>query len=357
MTRSTRQEDLVAVLCGLLVLFGLLLDGYYHATDPGLESFWTPWHAVFYAGFAMTAGWFGWMAVRRNPGHGNLLSWAPIGYRHALIGVGIFAVGGVGDAIWHSIFGVETSLDAVLSPTHLLLFTGLLAMLSAPFRAAWLEPRSLGAEESDPPLQQFAPALLSLTFTTAVVALFFFYTWGPIDTFTVRYPYVPGDGFSDGLAEATVIGAVASSTILFLPLLLACRRWQLPFGSATILVTVVQLSVNIPFGRDWHGLVAAIVAGLTFDVLVGRRVDRRLLAFVPPGVLWAVLFALVTTTDQGLQTAPEIWAGSIIMAALAVTGLDIALTLAAETGAAATPSVSSLSSAETEPPVSAGLDR
>ena len=42
---------------------------------------------------------------------------------------------------WHTILGVETGLDALLSPTHLLLFIGMAAILTTPVRAAWLDPR------------------------------------------------------------------------------------------------------------------------------------------------------------------------------------------------------------------------
>ena len=67
-------------------------------------------------------------------------TWLPAGCGLAAIGIGVFAVGGIGDGIWPTIFGVESSLDALLSPTHLLLLVGMAAVLTAPLRAAWHEP-------------------------------------------------------------------------------------------------------------------------------------------------------------------------------------------------------------------------
>ena len=69
----------------------------------------------------------------------------PVGYGLSLIGLLIFVVGGLGDLIWHEIFGFEHDLEALLSPSHLVLaFSGAL-MVAGPFRAAWHRPdRKLG---------------------------------------------------------------------------------------------------------------------------------------------------------------------------------------------------------------------
>ena len=40
--------------------------------------------------------------------------------------------GAIGDMFWHIIFGIEVSIDALLSPTHLLLLIGALLILSGP---------------------------------------------------------------------------------------------------------------------------------------------------------------------------------------------------------------------------------
>ncbi len=49
--QATRREHFVYVFFGLWLLAGLSLDGWAHRNRPELESFFTPWHAVFYAGF------------------------------------------------------------------------------------------------------------------------------------------------------------------------------------------------------------------------------------------------------------------------------------------------------------------
>ena len=61
-------------------------------------------------------------------------------------------------------------IAALLSPTHLLLFTGIALILLAPFRAAWSSPEAPSAG-----LLGVLPALLSITLLTALVAFFFGY--------------------------------------------------------------------------------------------------------------------------------------------------------------------------------------
>ncbi len=338
--RTSRMEDLTTMALALWTLGGLLVDAYYHSTDPGLESFWTPWHALFYSGFTATAAWLGYVAVRRlstsavppegrsaNPAT-RLLDAAPAGYGPALIGVAIFAVGGAGDAVWHTIFGVETSIDALLSPTHLMLFAGLVLIVSAPLRAAWIDV-DLDPGHGRPTLTEFLPALLSLLITITVVAFFFQYAWAVTETWMMRVPYNPDDNFSETIAGSSVLAVIISTAIMFTPLLVAARRWHLPFGTATIVLPLVSGFIAVGFDEPFTGLPAAALGGLVFDTLVRARADTRLVAAIPPVTLWAVFYLLIDRSDSGLGLAPEIWGGSIVFAGLVMLMIDGLLRLGA----------------------------
>jgi hypothetical protein len=330
--RTTRREDTLTMVFALWTLIGLLVDAYFHSTDPGLETFWTPWHALFYSGFTATAIWLVWITAKRSRPGGHALEWAPAGYAPALAGIGVFAIGGMGDAVWHSIFGVETSLDALLSPTHLLLFVGLLLIVSAPLRAAMSDVRRAGVDRPgirpEPGLHTFAPALASLIITTTVVAFFFQYAWAITETWMVRVPYDPDQGTSELVAALAVVGVIVTTIISFTPLLVASRYWKLPFGAGTILLTAVNVFIALGFDGDLTTVPAAIVAGVAFDVLAQVRGDRRHLAAIPPAIMWTLHFAIVGHTGRGLGLAPEIWGGAIVFAILASVTIDLIMQLA-----------------------------
>jgi hypothetical protein len=317
--QSTRTEDLVTLLLALWTLVGLLVDAYFHSTDPGLESFWTPWHALFYSGFTATAAWLGWMALKRNDGTGNWLTWAPAGYSAALVGVAVFAAGGIGDAIWHTIFGVESSIDALLSPTHLLLFVGLLAILSAPLRAAWLTSTDT-ADGPAPSFGSFIVPLASLVFTATLVAFMLSYAWAPSELWLARIPFNP----NETLLSAFLVSAVIITTlVMFVPLLVLRLRWRPPFGAGTFFLTFLTVAIAVGFDQDTLGVPAALIAGLTFDLLVKVGAPPRLITAVPPLVMWTALFAVVAATDDGLNTAPEVWGGAIVLSSMALLTVEL----------------------------------
>ena len=64
---ATQREDLIGVLFGLALVGGVLSDAWAHVNVLStLESFFTPWHALLYTGFAGTAAWTWWLAFRHR---------------------------------------------------------------------------------------------------------------------------------------------------------------------------------------------------------------------------------------------------------------------------------------------------
>jgi hypothetical protein len=162
---SIRFDWAMALLSAVFV-GGLFLDGWAHTHGRVDQSFFTPWHAVFYAGYAMTASALV-ASLLRNHARGCPWQLAlPVGYGLSGLGALIFAAGGVTDLIWHTIFGIEAGVEALLSPTHLVLALGLGLIASGPVRAAW--------RRSEPVLGWAAqgPMLLALTSTLSVLTFF-----------------------------------------------------------------------------------------------------------------------------------------------------------------------------------------
>lgn len=164
---SQKFDRTAIALCSWLMI-GLYTDGWAHNHVPELETFFTPWHAVLYSGLLAVAS-FLIVNLIKNRLKGYSWQWAlPAGYGLSILGVLIFTIGGICDFIWHSIFGIEVGVEALLSPPHLGLALGGALMVTGPLRSAWQQTKGKTASGL---VAQF-PMLLSLTFLLSLLTFF-----------------------------------------------------------------------------------------------------------------------------------------------------------------------------------------
>jgi hypothetical protein len=308
---ATGGEHLLTVLFGLWMTVGLFLDGYFHQNlDSEGESFLTPWHGVFYAGFAASAFWLLAMSRRRAPGSADWsLRFLPPGYDGARLGIVLFALGGIGDAAWHTAFGVERGVDALLSPTHLVLFVGLVLILTAPLRAMRVAPRS-------------SPWILvgSLTSATALVGFFLNFAWGLGIAALTRVPYDPVTEAGETEVIAGVASMLVTTTVLFVAARLLSSAGSIPAGAFTTLFGLVAILVSVAFDEDLEGVVAAVLAGAALDVLLRAAPSRSWRVAATFGAvsagMWLVYLGLLSGLD-GIEWQAEIWLGGVVLNGLA----------------------------------------
>ena len=316
---TTVRDDLVTSVLAAWLIVGLFVDGWAHRNLDGLETFFTPWHALFYSGFLATAGWLAYI-VRKHAG-------VPVGYRPGVIGVGVFAVGAIGDLIWHMIFGIETSLDALLSPTHLLLLTGILLILTSPIRSAWHRPTARAASWG-----QILPAVVSTTLVIAVLQFFFLYASG----WTSGLPGVPYDSGGDELLVSYgVLEIMISTAIMFGGVLAILKRHRPPPGSFILVFGTVGILLTAldAFVWPWE-ILQMIVIGGVIDVMVSSLDPNpevpnrfRLFALVAPAAAWSIRFIAFAVFRPTFGWPPEIWGGAIVFAGLLGWGLATLMTL------------------------------
>jgi hypothetical protein len=315
-----RYDWAVAALCGWIVA-GFYLDAWAHNHE-ALESFFTPWHAALYSGLLATMVFLGpTVALNRTRGYALVRS-VPDGYELSVVGALIFFVAGFADMLWHEIFGVEQNIEAALSPTHITLAFGTVLLVSGPIRAAWRRQEGRAVRWS-----AMAPTLLSLTYTLSVFTVLtqwahpFVNVWAGADW---RQSY-----------ETQMLGilsVVLQSGLLMGFVLLAVRRWELPFGSLALVFGLI--SVLLSFMQDQFRFIpVGVAAGLVADGLVMAlkpSVERaralRAFAFLVPAVLFALYFAILGVTE-GIGWTVELWTGSIVFAG--VTGLVLSYLLVA----------------------------
>jgi hypothetical protein len=297
---------IMVALLGLL-LGGLFLDGWAHTHNRVDQSFFTPWHAAFYSGYASVAlGLAAAMLINFRRGYAGRQA-LPRGYELSLLGAALFGVGGGFDLWWHSSFGIERSMEAATSPPHLLLALGMAMMFTGPFRAAWRNPTRTSG------LVALLPALLSLAYTWALLGFMTQYA----------HPFVtPWAAMYQGGGQGKIIGVssvLIQTALLMGLLLLALRRWEFPFGSLAITFTLNALLISILEDR-FAIIPAAFAAGLSGDLLgvllrpSARRVWAfRTFAFAIPIVLYACYFAMLARTASIAWTL-HMWLGAIFLA-------------------------------------------
>ena len=308
---STRFDWLMLIPCAWL-LGGGYLDAWAH-NHVRLETFFTPWHAVLYSGLlAVLIFHFG--ALIRN--HLKGFSWhqaMPDGYGLSLLGIAGFFFGGIGDMIWHTLFGIELNIEGALSPTHLILALCIGLIVAGPFRAAWKRSN----RQAKPGLIPLLPMIISLALTLSAITLItqiahpFVFLW-PVGTQQDPFSY----------QALAVVSILFQAIILMGLVLLTIRRWSLPFGTFTLVLT---LNITfLSFMQDHYLLIpVGTLTGLVADLLIRQlkpssvRPDAlRLFAFIVPTFFYLLYFlTLIFTT--GISWTIHLWLGSTVAAGIA----------------------------------------
>ena len=331
------RADLLTVVLGLWLIAGLFVDGYAHNNLRGtLETFFTPWHAVLYSGFTACAAWIAWLTFQQAQAGRRGLNAIPVGYEWGLAGVFIFGLGGLGDMIWHTVFGIEVGTNALLSPTHLLLLTGGVLILGSPLRSAWL---NLGAARA-PSILAFLPALLSVFGAYSFIVFMHMYSWGmtsvPDSKGYVDWLVLNGGNQTlEQLHRQAASGILFSNVIMIGAALLLLRRWKTPFGTFTLLYGVNTLMMSVMLEGDFAlgSTVPALLAGVMADLLVRlleprpeRIVEWRVFAGVVPLLIWGFHFAGIAWLGSGIGLNREFWTGITVMAGLSGLLLSVLVT-------------------------------
>jgi len=118
-----------------------------------------------------------------------------------------------------------------------------------------------------------------------------------------------------------VVEILLESIFLVGMLLIVARRWRVPFGGFTAVLTLNAILMSFQTDK-FQFIPAAVLAGLVADLLLQRRaafestLRLRLFAAVVPVVFSAAYFAALALT-LGMGWTVHLWAGSIVLAGTA----------------------------------------
>jgi hypothetical protein len=321
---ASLRFDWIAAALSILLLTGVNIDIWAHNHNMVDESFFTPWHGLMYGAFLLFAAFLTFNAVSNiRQGYG-LTNALPRGYNLSLLGTLVFAAGGVGDMVWHSVFGIEQNNEALLSPSHLTLALGFFLLFSGTIRAAWFRAESHTINR----WVQLFPALVG---TIGCATLFMMFTQFANSTYNGAFSTVDWTGRRGTEWVTTSLGVssiVLHTAIMMGALLFLVRRWRLPFGAATLVIFVPGLYIST-YQDTYILLPGMLVAGLIADVLLlrlrpnaTRTLQTAAFGFVVPVVYYAAFFAALEIADN-IGWRIHSWAGAIVFAG--VTGLLLAI--------------------------------
>lgn len=304
----TRRDEVASAVITAWVVTGLFLDGWAHNVDKP-ESFFTPWHGVLYSGFVAGALWSAFERARalrlgldRPP--------MPPAMRAGFV---LFAVGGVADMLWHQVFGIEESVEALLSPTHLVLMLGGLLLTTGTVRSL------LGRGVRAPSMRDFAPALVGITLAVAVVGFFLQFA----SAFRVEDHAFFDAGADEGEQIYGIVSVLLTNALVLGGVAWTLRRFDPPRGTFTAVLGGTALALAGLHAFDEVALVIpAVVAGVVADALVARGRSLRAVLLVTPAVLWTGWFA-VYHLAWGMEWPAELWTGTVCFAVLTGFGLTL----------------------------------
>ena len=298
---------LSAGFCG-----GFFLDGWAHAHGRADETFFTPWHAALYSGFlAITTYLTVVLVTNRIKGHPWLRS-LPAGYGISLLGALLWFPGGLGDEIWHEVFGIEANAEALLSPTHLILALGAILMVSGPLRRGWGR-----LEENEQGWPRQIPMLFSVTYTLSLLT-FMNQLAHPLANKWGSEVYKSALGQEMGVVSILLDTGLLLGMILFL-----VRRFSLAPGALTLVFALNAVAMGFLYDQGPYPLglvIARAAAGVAADLLLYllnpsvQQVGRfRSFSFTVPLIIYLFYFFALQVTG-GIYWSVHMWTGVTVLA-------------------------------------------
>lgn len=287
--------------CILWFLSGLYLDGWAHNHGKVDNTFFTPWHAVFYSGYVAVAGMLALVVLMSLLRGETWQIQLPAAYRSAILAAPLFALGGVADLWWHTTFGFETGIEPLLSPPHLVLAGSMFFI-------------SLAVAGSDVTLERWStqiPVTLSLLAAWSVVTF--------ILQFNHPYGIVWPERGSMGQGNVVfgLLGIVLHSLFAcFVGLWMQQRNFQRGLFTFVLVANALLIALmGDEYRFGWVALGAGVLSEVVDMLMPSRSYKVRQLARAASiGVASTVLYFVVIAQSSVLY-----WSLSDCMTAIIIT--------------------------------------
>jgi hypothetical protein len=317
----------------LVVFVGIQIDGAGHtltADTGGYESPFVSHHIPLYIGIVSTIGQLLLAAAvqiyrKRNiPSNGKkenvfltIYHTLPEGLRTSLVGALLLAISFPADIAWHIIFGFEQRAEAEISPTHLVLISGMIIVNLGVAHFGWLQRQTEKTLNWRQGAIVVLPTVLALAMLGAIL-----HSATPVGQMVLLGTEPPQHTVADAWWPLQYLIAVyVLWPIIVTPMLLPItRKFQLPTGTFFLAVVISSFTQAIfdPIS-PLRGIGAMVLAGVAIEV-VYRRIHpwngswlRPLSFFVLLSGLVATAVVMMTWASVGMWLRIHGWLGLIVI--------------------------------------------
>ncbi|MBI19707.1 MAG: hypothetical protein CMB73_03940 [Euryarchaeota archaeon] len=301
-----KYYDPIVLILGMWCLVGLLIDAFAHIAGEVDDTFFTPWHAIWYSGSAAYGAYI-FYAILPEGGFQQLIK-SPFSvlkgienhHKPGVYGIIVFAISGFGDMIWHELLGVEENTDILLSPTHIGLFTGLIMSVTAPVWSAWADAKSGKDGLKSQLLLVFG---VGAAWTVCLLMFKYANLWlAPLQSYcysaTLDYCWYSdyNEALQIGLRSMYIQAALTTAVLaVFL------QRWSPERGSMFVLFSFNALGVwvysTFDYSLLWMGLILAVIAEI-FVFIHRMKGPKWYIPFmVAMQIIVLIGFMLISTAD------------------------------------------------------------
>jgi hypothetical protein len=304
---TQRRVDWLFSLACLWFVSGLYIDGWAHNhLESALESFFTPWHLIFYSGFGAASAILILQAWRSG--------WrvAPE-YRVSVAGMILFSVGGAADLVWHNLIGIEASVEALLSPPHLFLATGGVLLVAGPLQRLYRRDPLPGSG-----MLKLGPEFVSLFLVFAFMTFMLQFLHPATHPWVYASLQTDNEFYGQALGMANIITHTTLAMGLILSLI---RRFRFPFGSFTFLFGATTIAIMFMKDR-FEFMLPAIIGGALVDCLYWKLRPHqpdiralRLFAFFAPAAFY-LMYTLTVISKEPTWWSTHLVTGQIVIAGL-----------------------------------------
>ncbi|MDB4940129.1 MAG: hypothetical protein JWO40_554 [Candidatus Doudnabacteria bacterium] len=306
---STKLQNTIFAWLLAWPIIAVYADGWHHHhLEMGMDTLFNPFHLFLYAGVFVT-GLYVVALAYRNIRRGNPFSHSlPKMYLRAAWGIMLFIVAVACDIGWHYFLGFEESVDALLSPPHLLLaFSGML-VVSCLLRPIWHKERERLVKPIVP--------VLGFTYTYLIFIFFIQYChpyyaqWLSSGTPVIGgVSYIQSAALAGGILRTFIFCAMLFSTLKF---------FKFPKGSLFAILMAEGVGIGL-MGGQFQFLISAAIAGIFTEIVYhlfyeryNKHIYLRIFGFLIPAVFYVPYIVVSSWQDHSWWSIHMI-AGLVVM--------------------------------------------